>query len=145
MKTTSGFTLVELVIVIVIVGILSMVGVSIYKGFTDKAKMTEAKTLTGAILSAEKVYHAENTKWHEISSWASLDEVLTVDSRANKYFKTFVARPSSRYSGAMEAAAKSDSLNMIVYQYWPLDDGEVISLPKWETYDLTGAILYSEW
>ena len=41
----KGFTLVELVIVIVIVGILSIVAVPIYRGYTRKAMATEGKAL----------------------------------------------------------------------------------------------------
>ena len=56
MKKSKGFTLVELIIVIVIVGILSIVTVPIYRGYTKKAIATEAKALLGSIATAEKVY-----------------------------------------------------------------------------------------
>ena len=59
MKKSKGFTLVELIIVIVIVGILSIVAVPIYRGYTKKAIATEAKALLGSIATAEKVYYAE--------------------------------------------------------------------------------------
>ena len=59
MRKTKGFTLVELVIVIVIVGILSIVAVPIYRGYTRKAMATEGKALLGAIQTAQKIYFAE--------------------------------------------------------------------------------------
>ncbi len=85
MKSTKGFTLVELVIVIVIVGILSVVAVPVYKGYTKKAMATEGKALLGAINTSQKVYFAE---------WANFvgptqSAVLDVDARTNKYFTTY--------------------------------------------------------
>lgn len=86
MKRTKGFTLVELVIVIVIVGILSVVAVPVYKGYTKKAMATEGKALLGAINTSQKVYFAE---WGMFVGGTSASAILDVDARANKYFRTF--------------------------------------------------------
>ena len=59
-KTKKGFTLVELVIVIVIVGILSVISVPIYRGYVDKAKFTEGNILVNAIAKAELAFHVKN-------------------------------------------------------------------------------------
>ncbi|MBO7611272.1 MAG: prepilin-type N-terminal cleavage/methylation domain-containing protein, partial [Elusimicrobia bacterium] len=55
-KNKKGFTLVELVIVIVIVGILSAISVPVYRGYIEKAIMAEGQTLLGAIGKAELAY-----------------------------------------------------------------------------------------
>jgi type IV pilus assembly protein PilA len=52
----KGFTLVELMIVIVIVGILSAVALPNFLSQTDKAKATEAKTVSSAYL--KQIYAA---------------------------------------------------------------------------------------
>ena len=86
------FTLVELVIVIVIVGILSIVAVPIYRGYTRKAMGTEAKSLLGSIQTAEKVYYAEMSEY--LVATTSFEKTLDVDARANKYFTTYTITTS---------------------------------------------------
>ena len=84
----KGFTLVELVIVIVIVGILSIISTPIYRGYVEKAMLTEGKTLIGAVGRAELAYHVENEEFKTISK-TSFDEDIDIDARGGKYFRDF--------------------------------------------------------
>jgi prepilin-type N-terminal cleavage/methylation domain-containing protein len=89
MSKNFGFTLVELVIVIVIVGILSVVAVPIYKGYTKKAMATEAEATLGAINTAQKVYYAENSCFLPTVGAVSSNGTLDINLLTNKYFTTF--------------------------------------------------------
>lgn len=80
---SKGFILVELVIVIVIVGVLSVVAVPVYKGYTKKAMA--GKALLGAINTAQKVYFSEFNRF--VTSSQSL--ALGITPGTNKYFTTF--------------------------------------------------------
>jgi len=57
---SKGFTLVELMIVIVIVGILSAVALPNFLSQTDKAKITEAKTNISAIIKQAQAKYLED-------------------------------------------------------------------------------------
>lgn len=65
----KGFTLVELMIVIVIVGILSAVALPNFLSQTSKAKATEAKTLTASALKEAQIAWTEGGT-NGLSDWA---------------------------------------------------------------------------
>ena len=62
----KGFTLVELVIVIIIVGILSLVAVPIYKNYVLRAKLTEAKTFMKTVFDAQNLYYLEHGTYYQV-------------------------------------------------------------------------------
>jgi len=55
----KGFTLIELMVVILIVGILASVAIPILRGRIDAAKWSEGKAMMGTIATAIRAYHAE--------------------------------------------------------------------------------------
>ncbi|MEA3499638.1 MAG: type II secretion system protein [Candidatus Marinimicrobia bacterium] len=59
LRNQNGFTLVELMIVIVIVGILAAVAVPIYQSNINKAKTSECDAALGTIRTSLRVYYAE--------------------------------------------------------------------------------------
>ena len=109
----KGFTLVELVIVIIIVGILSVISVPVYRGYVEKAMLTEGKTLAGAIGRAQLAYHVENETFKSISK-TGYDEDIDIDARGNKYFREFECSAGTGGSHATNHVASisnSSSIN----------------------------------
>lgn len=58
-KREEGFSLPELLIVLVIIGILVMIAIPIYQNITTKAKTTEAKIMLGQVETLQKAYYLE--------------------------------------------------------------------------------------
>ncbi len=60
MKGQEGFTLIELMIVVAIIGILAAVAIPQYQNFTKKSKASEAKVILDGIITGEAAYQAEH-------------------------------------------------------------------------------------
>jgi len=61
LKRNAGFTMLELIMVIIIIGVLAALAVPQYVSFVEKARAAEAINYIGAIKSAEIAYAAENS------------------------------------------------------------------------------------
>ncbi len=71
----EGFTLIELVIVIVILGILAAVAVPKFAGLTKEAKVSSVKGFTGSLRAAANIVHG---KWLAQDN-SSLDNITLED------------------------------------------------------------------
>ncbi len=72
-RNQKGFTLVELMIVVVIVGILAAVAIPMYRGSVDRAKASEAVAALGSIRSAMRVYYGEHATYINASFTANAE------------------------------------------------------------------------
>ena len=59
----KGFTLLELIVVIIIVGILATLGFAQYTKTLEKGRSAEAKLILGNLRSAEEAYYQENSAY----------------------------------------------------------------------------------
>ncbi len=68
LRSNRGFTLIELMIVVAIVGILAAIAIPNFYGMQKRAKTTEAKSNLGQLWTLQEAYHAENETYAGPSS-----------------------------------------------------------------------------
>lgn len=64
-ETQRGFTLIEMLITMAILGILAAIAIPAYNGYITTAKMTEADNNLAAIRLAEEEFFLENNRYFE--------------------------------------------------------------------------------
>ena len=82
-KSESGFTLVELMIVVAIIGVLSAVAVPNFKKYQAKAKTSEAKVQLAAAYTAEQAFFGDFGIYHTCLAYMGFDPTREA---AQRYF-----------------------------------------------------------
>jgi type IV pilus assembly protein PilA len=98
----KGFTLIELMIVVAIIGILAAVALPAYQDYTVRAKVTEV------ILAASA---AKNSISEGAQVYSAMPQVasVTLQSASSKYVSSVTYTYSSASAGAIVATAQGES------------------------------------
>jgi len=84
-KAQQGFTLIELMIVVAIIGILAAVAIPAYQDYTIKAKVQEAVSLTSPARTAVGIWCSENGDFTGIAGNTSLGLSATATDISGTY------------------------------------------------------------
>jgi prepilin-type N-terminal cleavage/methylation domain-containing protein len=76
----KGFTLIELVIIIVVLGILAAVAIPKYQDITAQAKEASCRASLGALRSGITIWYANKAVTTGTAAWPALTALATVDS-----------------------------------------------------------------
>ena len=67
----KGFTMIELMVVVVIVGVLAAIAVPVYANYIKNARITEATARIGEVVTASKAWALENSDASGNPIWPS--------------------------------------------------------------------------
>lgn len=100
----SGFSMIELMVVVAIIGVLASIGIPRYQKFQAKARQSEAKLALAALFTAEESFRQE---WNQFS--VDLKNIgFGVQGARLRYFTGFVAGSAcTSYSTGFGAPAES--------------------------------------
>jgi prepilin-type N-terminal cleavage/methylation domain-containing protein len=70
-----GFTLIEIALVLVLIGILAAMAITTYRMMINKARMTQAKTVLGHLTKTEAAYFSDHDRYTDNVSLLDFDPV----------------------------------------------------------------------
>ena len=74
-RFARGFTLIEIALVLVLIGILAVMAISTYRMMINKARMTQAKTVLGHLTKMEAAYISDHDRYTDNLALLDFDPV----------------------------------------------------------------------
>ena len=137
LKADRGFTIVELLIVVVVIGILAAITVVAFNGVTNRANAASAQSAATSVAKKAEAYNAENGRYPvtsaELTSAATTSAANLPASTATFVTTAITAAPdpvntvrflkcsTTAVNPANQAAITTSNITGVRIQYWKHD------------------------
>ena len=138
LKKIKGFTLIELMIVVAIIGILAAIAIPNFIGMQKRAKTSEAKSSLGEMRTLEEAYRAENDTYVGVGPMSAIPAGLHTDNDSDadnmaeigfhpkgltRYGYTLTAADSSSFTAQGSGNIESD----VGVDTWTIDENGTLT------------------
>lgn len=117
----KGFTLPEMMIVLVIIGILTLIALPKFMGVVSKAKMTEAKTQLNHLHTLQKSHYYERDRYAKKLSRIGFEQQKLVTNGGDARYKIKIKEANTTGYTAI-ARAVVDFDNDGTHNVWTVDE-----------------------
>lgn len=136
----QGFTLIELMIVVAIIGILAAIAIPAYQDYTIRAQVSEGLSLSGAAKAAVTEYYQDQGAYPTTNALAGLEDA---DKISGKYVSQVAVGAAGlitvTYSNSAPQSANAN-IDAATLTLTPTDNGGSVS---WDC--AAGAKLVDKW
>lgn len=126
LRDESGYTLTELMIVLVVIGILTLIALPKFMGVATKAKMTEAKTQLNHLHTLQKAHYFERDVYASRLSAIGFEQSSLVTNGGTARYRIEI-EDASRAQYVATATAVVDFDNDGTYNVWQVDQSGQIT------------------
>ena len=137
-KENLGFTLIEMLVVVLIIGILAAIALPQYKIAVGRAKLATIKNTTESIIQAEERYFLANNEYTDDLSVLDIEipnTVICIFSKTSAYCDTSISGVRVRYANSIGSPWRrvlviSRDKNDIANQVCKQDTGQNAIVPN---------------
>jgi type IV pilus assembly protein PilA len=126
-KLQQGFTLIELMIVVAIIGILAAIAIPAYQDYTIKAKVSEGPSVASPVLTAVGVACSEGTLGSTVTDLAGLGVVASgVTAFSNTAWKYVQNTSTTGVTIPNPLTATGGTVRISYQKFGPITAGQYI-------------------
>ena len=106
-RVQQGFTLIELMIVVAIIGILAAIAIPAYQDYTKRAHVSEGLSLAAGAKTAVSEFYSTNNAWPADNASAGLAASTTITGNAVTSVNVAASQITVTYNSKVDSASNT--------------------------------------